>query len=125
MLAAFLTTVLFSFSAICGRRLAHHVNGTEANLVRLIFVSVLLAAATFLCGLHFSTAVFFYLFISGCVGFGVGDLSMFQAYPRIGSRRTMVLIQCLAAPFAALAEWAWLGHAPTLTEAGYGFLILA
>ena len=53
------------------------------------------------------------LFLSGCVGFGIGDLALFQAYPRIGSRRTMVMVQCLAAPFAALAEWAWLGTAPT------------
>jgi drug/metabolite transporter (DMT)-like permease len=50
---------------------------------------------------------------------------MFQAYPRIGTRRTIVLIQCLAPPFAALGEWAWLGHAPTWLQAGFGILILA
>jgi drug/metabolite transporter (DMT)-like permease len=34
-------------------------------------------------------------------------------------------VQCLAAPFAALAEWAWLGHAPTIAQAAWGALILA
>ena len=35
MLAAFLTTILFSLSALSGRRLAHYVSGTQANLLRL------------------------------------------------------------------------------------------
>jgi len=64
------------------------------------------------------------LFLSGCVGFGIGDLSMFQAYPRIGARRTIVLIQCLAAPFGALIEWLWLHHTPTGAQAFYGVVIL-
>lgn len=59
------------------------------------------------------------------VGFGIGDLALFQAYPRLGARRTMVLVQCLAAPFGALLEWAWLQRAPTLAQAGFGAVILA
>lgn len=124
MLAAFITIILFSLSAICGRRLAHYVSGTEANLVRLMFVSVVLGILAYACGSYFSKPAFPYLFVSGCVGFGIGDLSMFQAYPRLGSRRTMVLIQCFAAPFAALFEWIWLHHAPTLVQAGFGIVIL-
>jgi drug/metabolite transporter (DMT)-like permease len=50
---------------------------------------------------------------------------MFQAYPRIGARRTIVLIQCLAAPFGGIIEWLWLNHAPTLAQAIYGAIILA
>ena len=65
------------------------------------------------------------LFISGCVGFGLGDLAMFQAFPRIGTRRTMVLVQCLAAPFATVIEWLWLGHLPSAPEALSGAVILA
>lgn len=125
MLAAFITIVLFSLSAVCGRRLAHYVSGTEANLVRLIFVSLVLGTVMYLVHSYFSPPAFWYLFASGCVGFGIGDLSMFQAYPRLGSRRTMVLIQCLAAPFAALLEWVWLHHAPTFIQAIFGVVILA
>jgi drug/metabolite transporter (DMT)-like permease len=124
MLAAFLTTILFSLSAISARRLSHFVSGTEANLVRLLFVAVLLGLWTHLLTAGISGAAFPLLFASGCIGFGVGDLAMFQAYPRIGARRTIVLIHCLAAPFGAIAEWLWLGHAPTPAQAGFGILIL-
>ena len=125
MLAAFLTTILFSFSAISGRRLANHLRGTQANLTRLIVAAVLVGVWSHWFGFGIRGAAFPMLFLSGCVGFGIGDLALFQAYPRIGSRRTMVLVQCLAAAFAALTEWAWLGHAPTPAQAGFGALILA
>src|SRR5215475_15275760 len=110
MLAAFLATILFSFSAITGRRLSHFVSGTQANLARLILAGLVLGTWAHLFGFGLGGGVFPILFLSGCVGFGIGDLSMFQAYPRIGSRRTMVLIQCLAAPFGTLLEWVWLHH---------------
>jgi drug/metabolite transporter (DMT)-like permease len=125
MLAAFLATILFSLSAITGRRLSHLVSGTRANLARLLVACVFLGAWAHLFGFGIGGAAFPILFLSGCVGFGIGDLSMFQAYPRIGARRTIVLIQCLAAPFGGLIEWLWLNHAPTLAQATYGAIILA
>ena len=125
MLAAFLATTLFSFAAISGRRLAHFVTGTQANLARLILASAFLGILAQFLGKAIRGDSFLFLFLSGCVGFGIGDLAMFQAYPRLGSRRTMVMIQCLAAPFAGLLEWLWLHHAPTLTQAIYGAIILA
>jgi drug/metabolite transporter (DMT)-like permease len=125
MLAAFLATILFSLSAITGRRLSHLVSGTQANLARLLVACLFLGAWAHLFGFGVGGAAFPILFLSGCVGFGIGDLSMFQAYPRIGARRTIVLIQCLAAPFGGLIEWLWLNHAPTLAQASFGAVILA
>ena len=125
MLAAFLATILFSFSAITGRRLSHFVTGTHANIVRLFCASAVLGSLAFLFGRTIGRDTFPFLFLSGCVGFGIGDLAMFQAYPRLGSRRTMVMIQCLAAPFGGLLEWLWLNHTPTLTQAIFGAIILA
>jgi drug/metabolite transporter (DMT)-like permease len=125
MFAAAIATVLFSLSAICGRRLSHWVTGTRANLARLSLAALLLGLWSHLFGFGMTGAAFPLLFISGCIGFGVGDLALFQAYPRLGARRTMVLVQCLAAPFGTLLEWGWLGHAPTLAQAGFGILILA
>lgn len=46
---------------------------------------------------------------SGMVGVGIGDMLFFQALPRIGSRLTVLLIQCLSVPIAATIEWLWLG----------------
>ena len=124
MLASFLTTILFSLSAISGRRLSLHLHGTKANLLRLSLGALLLGAWSHAFGFGAGGAAFPLLFLSGCIGFGVGDLALFQAYPRLGARRAMVMAQCVAAPMAALIEWAWLGHAPTLAQAGYALLIL-
>jgi drug/metabolite transporter (DMT)-like permease len=125
MLAAFLATILFSLSAITGRRLSHLVSGTQANLARLLVACAFLGLWAHLFGFGVGGVAFPILFLSGCVGFGIGDLSMFQAYPRIGARRTIVLIQCLAAPFGGIIEWLWLNHAPTLPQAICGAVILA
>lgn len=125
MLPAFLATILFSLSAITGRRLSNFVSGTNANITRLIFAAIVLGVFSHLFGFGLRGVAFPILFISGCVGFGIGDLSMFQAYPRIGARRTIILIQCLAAPFGAVIEWLWLGHAPTVPQAICGIIILA
>jgi drug/metabolite transporter (DMT)-like permease len=124
MFAAFLTTVLFSLSAISGRRLAQYLGGTLSNLLRLLLGALLLGAWAHAFGFGVGGVAFPILFLSGAVGFGLGDLALFQALPRLGARRTLVLTQCLAAPFAALAEWAWLGHAPTPAQSGCGLVIL-
>ena len=124
MLASVLTTILFSLSAISGRRLSLYLHGTKANLLRLSLGAFLLGAYSHVFGFGVGGAGFTLLFLSGCVGFGLGDLALFQAYPRLGARRAMVMAQCVAAPIAALIEWGWLGHAPTLAQAGYAALIL-
>ncbi|HMP82806.1 MAG TPA: DMT family transporter [Verrucomicrobiota bacterium] len=125
MLAAIITTVLFSLSAVCGRQLAHHLSGTIANLIRLSLGAVMLGAWSHVFGFGIGGAAFPLLFLSGCIGFGMGDLALFQTYPRIGARRSMVLVQCLAAPFGAIIEWLWLGNTPTLAQTGWGTMILA
>jgi len=124
MLAAFLTPILFSISAIAGRRLSHELSAVWSNLLRLTLGALLLGAWSHIFGFGLGSGAFPLLFASGCVGFGIADMAMFNAYRRLGSRRTMIFTQCLAAPFGALAEWAWLGHAPTLAQAGFGVLIL-
>ena len=54
--------------------------------------------------------------LSGLFGIGLGDSAYFQALPRLGSRRTVLLTQCLTAPFAALIEFLWLGTQLNFTE---------
>jgi drug/metabolite transporter (DMT)-like permease len=125
MLAAFLTVILFSASAITGRRVSGFLTSTQANLSRLLLAASLLGLWSHLFGFGIRGPAFPLLFLSGCVGFGIGDLAMFQAYPRIGARRTIVMIQCLAAPFAALMEWAWLHNQPTGLQILFGATILA
>jgi drug/metabolite transporter (DMT)-like permease len=109
MVAALLTTFLFAASAICGHRVATRVGGLEANFWRILLATGFLAVWANLFGSGTSGNAFTLFFISGLFGVGLGDSGYFQALPRLGSRRTVLLTQCLTAPFAAFIEWAWLG----------------
>jgi len=125
MLAAFLATILFSVSAVSGNRAARLLGGTEANFWRLCFGALLLAAFAHTAGGGIRGTGFPILFISGCIGFGVGDMELFQALPRLGSRLSLLLTLCLSAPLAAVVEWAWLGTALNMAEILCAALILA
>src|SRR6266850_3568264 len=109
MFAAFLTTVLFSISVVCGHRSAKLMGGSEANFWRLAVATCFLALWAHTFGRGLSGDAFPTFLISGLIGVGIGDVALFQALPRLGSRITLLLFQCLSAPFAALIEWLWLG----------------
>jgi drug/metabolite transporter (DMT)-like permease len=125
MIAAFLATLLFAVSAICGHRSSRQIGGAEANLWRVCLATFFLGlwANTFGSGMDGDAFPIFLL--SGFIGVGVGDTGYFQALPRLGSRRTVLIIQCCTAPFAALIEWLWLGTKLNLPEIGCIAVILA
>ncbi|MEN9575760.1 MAG: hypothetical protein RL514_3615 [Verrucomicrobiota bacterium] len=124
MLGAILATVLFSLSAVSGARVAKLMGGTEANFWRLALATLFLAALAHGFGSGLAGNGFYVFILSGCVGFGLGDVSLFQAYPRLGSRLTILIVHCLAAPFAGLVEWLWLGTTLTVAQVGCGAVIL-
>ncbi len=124
MLGAILATILFSFSAVSGARVAKLMGGTEANFWRLCLATLFLAAMAHAFGAGLDGDGFYVFIISGCVGFGLGDVSLFQAYPRLGSRLTILIVHCLAAPFAGLVEWLWLGTTLTVAQMLWGAVIL-
>ena len=109
MVAALLTTFLFSLSAICGHRTSTRMGGVEANFWRIVGALFFLALWANLLGAGTRGTAFFIFVLSGLAGIGLGDTAYFQALPRLGSRRTVLLTQCLTAVFAALIEWLWLG----------------
>lgn len=113
--AAFLTTVLFSLSAICGHRSARLIGGTEANFWRITFATFFLWIWSFFFGQGLQGSALLIFLFSGVLGIGLGDVAYFQALPRLGPRLTLLIVQCLTAPFGALIEWIWLGT--TLTAA--------
>ena len=116
MFAALLTTLLFSISAICGHRTSTRLGGVEANFWRICGAMFFLAIWANTLGAGTSGAAFPLFVLSGLAGIGLGDTAYFQALPRLGSRRTVLLSQCLIAPFAALTEWLWLGTRLHLAE---------
>jgi drug/metabolite transporter (DMT)-like permease len=108
MFAALLAALLFATSAICGHRTSRKIGGLEANFWRILLATIFLAAWANTCGSGLAGAPGWFA-LSGFIGIGIGDSAYFQALPRLGSRRTILLCQCLTAPFAALIEFFWLG----------------
>ena len=125
MLPAILTTFLWSVSVVCATRSARYLGGAAANLARLVLGMAFLAlwAHGFGKGLRGAGLRFFLL--SGLVGFGLGDVALFEALPRIGSRLTLLLAQSLAAPIGALIEWLWLGTTLSGAQIVSGLVIIA
>lgn len=109
MIAALAASVLFAVSITCGHRATKIIGGASANFWRLVIATILLGLWSFICGIGLGGAGLTYFFISGLLGFGVGDVALYQALPRIGSRLAMLFTQCLAAPFAVVIERFWLG----------------
>lgn len=124
MLGAVLATILFAFSAVSGARVAKLMGGTEANFWRLCLATLFLAATAHTFGAGLAGNGFYIFILSGCIGFGLGDVSLFQAYPRLGSRLTILIVHCLAAPFAGLVEWLWLGTTLSAAQMVCGAVIL-
>lgn len=125
MTASFLTALFFALSALFATRTTRLVGGTNANFCRqwvAIGLLALWAHGSHGSGLHGSGLPWFVL--SGIVGFGFGDLAMYCALPLIGSRLTALMVQCLAAPFAAALEWLWLGTTLTPYQLACGAVIL-
>jgi drug/metabolite transporter (DMT)-like permease len=115
VLASFLTTILFSISVVCATRSAKLLGGTEANFWRLAVATLLLGiwAHTFGQGLSGDS---FPLFLwSGIIGVGA-DVFLFQALPRIGSRLSLLIVQCSSAMLAAAVEWMWMGTKLTVWQ---------
>ncbi len=124
MLPALLTTLLWSVSVVCATRSTRYLGSAVANLTRLSLATVLLAVWAHGFGKGLGGAGRWFFVLSGFVGFGLGDLALYEALPRIGSRLTLLLMQCLAAPIAALVEWLWLGTTLSAAQCLAGLVIL-
>jgi drug/metabolite transporter (DMT)-like permease len=111
-------------SAVAGSRFSKIVGGLEANFFRIIVATVLLGLYAHTLGGGFAGNALPWFLLSGLIGFGVGDLALYQAFPKIGSRLAMILVHCLAAPIAAAAEWFWLDTALSGRQVSSSLVIL-
>jgi drug/metabolite transporter (DMT)-like permease len=106
---AFLAAFFFASSATIAQHTTRLVGVFAANFARLWVAAFLLGAWALIFGSGLRGAALPIFLLGGAVGFGMGDLGLFAALPRLGTRLTALMVQCLAAPFAALIEWLWLG----------------
>jgi drug/metabolite transporter (DMT)-like permease len=116
MFAALLAALLFAVSAICGYRSSRQIGGAEANFWRICAAIFFLALWAHLFGGGLAGVALPWFVVSGFFGIGLGDTGYFQALPRLGSRRAVLLTQCFIPPFAILIEWLWLGTKLTGVE---------
>jgi drug/metabolite transporter (DMT)-like permease len=124
VLAAFLTAVLFSISGVTASRSTRFLPSLEANFWRLLLATVLLAIYAHLWGVGLQGPALGWFVVSGFIGFGLGDIALYLAYPRLGSRLVVLIVHCVAAPLAAAIEWFWLATPMTGREMIASLLIL-
>ena len=109
MFAALLTTFCFAASAILARRSTGMLGSQSANLARQLVALVLLGLWAHFFGQGLRGPGLLMFLFSGILGFGLGDIALFEALPRVGAALTVLIVQCLAVPICALTEWIWLG----------------
>ncbi len=102
----------YAWSVTCARRSSAHHGPDLANLGRLLVAIVVVGLFVLFSGRQPFCAGWGWLILGGVLGLGVGDIALFHALPRIGVGLTMLLTQCLAAPFALVLEYEALGHSP-------------
>ncbi len=124
MIPSFLTVGLWAFTVVAASRAARLVGGAAANLGRLALATMLLALWAHLFGKGLQGGSLWWFVLSGCIGFGLGDIAAFEAMPRIGPRLTSLAVTCLSPPIAAVIEWAWLGTRLTHAQMIWGAVIL-
>jgi drug/metabolite transporter (DMT)-like permease len=124
MLPAFLTTIFFSLSVICAHRSVKMIGAAEANFWRLSLATLFLAGWAHPFGQGLGGVSFPVFLMSGLIGVGIGDTALFQALPRLGTRLTLLLLQCLSVPFGAAIEWFWMGTLLTIQQVVWIAVIL-
>src|SRR5690349_8272022 len=108
MIASFLAALFFALNATCASHSVRANGQVRANLGRLVLASLALGLFAHTAGGGFGSASLAWFLLSGVIGMGLGDIGVYAALPLLGSRLTVLITQCLAAPIAALGEWAWL-----------------
>jgi drug/metabolite transporter (DMT)-like permease len=109
-------TCSVQFFAVASQR----IGVIPVNIIRLAVALVLFAVTLWLrdgspVPLDFPGHAWWYLGLSGVVGFFIGDIFLFKALVELGPRLAM-LIQSLAAPTAALLGYLFLGESYSLHQ---------
>jgi len=113
-LAALLTAVFWTITALAFEAASRKIGSMVVNLLRLMAGFCFLTLFVFfyrgsLLPLDATPHAWFYLTLSGLIGFVFGDLCLFQAFVIVGARISMLLM-ALAPPMTALIGWVILGE---------------
>lgn len=108
-IASLLTAVCWTLSALFFEKAGHKVGSLSVNIIRIFLAILFLGTTTFFTrGMFFpmdaTSYNWFWLGLSGIIGFFLGDLFLFKSYTIIGSR-TSQLVMSLAPMLTALIGW--------------------
>lgn len=112
--------VCWTFSALFFEKAGHKISSLSVNFIRLLFAIGFLGITTFFTrGIFFPTDAtgyqWFWLGLSGFVGFFLGDLFLFKSYSIIGAR-TAALMMSLAPMLTAIIGWFFLKESLTFKD---------
>ncbi|MFT3753775.1 MAG: DMT family transporter [Paludibacter sp.] len=107
-------SVCWTMSALFFEKAGYKIGSLSVNFIRLVLAIAFLGITTlFSRGLFFPTDAtgyqWFWLGLSGFIGFFLGDMLLFQSYMVIGSR-TAALIMSLAPMLTAVIGWFFLNE---------------
>jgi drug/metabolite transporter (DMT)-like permease len=113
-LAAVATALLWTITALAFERASLRVGSLAVNTIKVFIGFVFLSVFTYFYRNSFfpydaSFYSWFWLILSGFVGFVFGDLFLFKSFTIIGSRFAM-LIMTMVPPITALSGWIILGE---------------
>jgi len=107
--AAFATAICWTITGVSFELAGKKVGSFAVNLIRMLIALVVMTVFNYFTrGLAFPTdatsRAWFWLSISGLIGFVLGDLFLFQAYVLIGTRISM-LIMATVPPITAILSF--------------------
>jgi len=107
-------SVCWTLSALFFEKASIKIGSLSVNFIRLLIAIVFLGITTYFTrGMFFPTDAspyqWFWLGLSGFIGFFIGDMLLFKSYMVIGSR-TSALIMSLAPMLTAVIGWFFLGE---------------
>ncbi len=105
MLFALLAAFLFACSGVSAQRASRLLGSIKANVFRLSISLIVLATwAACTGGVIWWSESTLRLYASGALGFGLGDMALFFALPRIGARQSLLINLCTAPVFGLLGD---------------------
>jgi len=128
-IAALLTAACWTVSALSFEAAGKRIGSLAVNIIRLGIAFAFLSLYGWLTRGHFLPVDadghnWYWLSLSGLVGFTLGDMAWFRSLVLLGARRT-TLMMALAPPFTAVLGWLALGEALTLLDGlGMGLTLL-
>jgi drug/metabolite transporter (DMT)-like permease len=113
-IASFVTAICWTVTAVAFESAGRRVGSLAVNFIRLVIAFILIGLFTLVTRGMFlpfdaTGSAWLWLFVSGLIGFVIGDFFLFQAYVEIGSRISM-LIMATVPPITALIGYVFMGE---------------